>query len=149
MENDKQIKIELLKIIHDHYKNDFTLYWTRSNFFLLLQVGLLSYFSSNYITEQDGVVFFRILISLVGLFLSIIWFLVLLTSTKWIDTWRNKVVEIDNDINPYKSFSNGENIVQSSKNKLFQTFRPEIISNIMSLLFVCLWGVLIVLLLCK
>lgn len=144
MQQDNQNKIEIFKIIYDHYQNDFTLYWTRSNFFLFIQVGLLGYFSSNYISEKPDENEYRLLVSLSGLTLSIIWLLVILSSTKWINVWRKKVLEIDKEINPYQSFNKGENSTINKKKPFHEKFRPEYLSNLLSTLFITLWVFLII-----
>jgi len=147
MEQNDQNKIEIFKILYEHYKNDFTLYWTRSNFFLLTQIGLLGYFSSDYISANDGEIKYRLLITIIGFVLSLIWFLVVLSSTKWIKVWRNKVLEIDKGINPYLSFNKGEVSENTRKKPFCEKFRPEFLSNIMAIAFVVLWLTLFIILL--
>ncbi len=39
-------RIELMKLVYAHFKNDFDLYWVRTKFFILVDIGLLGFYSS-------------------------------------------------------------------------------------------------------
>ena len=88
--------------------------------------------------DTKGAVMIKILASIAGVMVSVIWFFVSKSSIDWIDTWRKKFVEINNDINPYKTFVDGEN-VSSGIQKWYQLFRPEIISTFMPVGFALGW----------
>ena len=136
-------KLDVFKMVNDHYRNDFQLFWQRTNFFLLVEAGLLGFFVSKAQTVELRQ-FFTFVVCLSGVALSVIWFLVAVSSIRWIDTWRREVVRIDSDINPYRSFSAGENVTPD-KWEFHLRFRPEVVSAWLPLLFFVVWMFLTVL----
>jgi hypothetical protein len=133
-------KLDAFKIVNDHYRNDFQLFWRRTNFYLISDSGLLGFFVSKVLDNPLQSRSFSLAACISGATLSFIWFLVSLSSIYWIDIWRKQVVLIDNDVNPYNSFSVGENIEQKQwQFQFIKYFRPEIISTCVPLLFLVIW----------
>jgi len=123
--------------VSDHYRNDFQLFWHRTNFFLLIYAGLFGFFVSKAF-NVSSIQSFQVIVCIAGSALSLIWFLVSLSSINWIDVWRNEVVRIDRDINPYRSFSSGEEI-EPDKWKFHLKMRPEVVSAGMPVIFFLAW----------
>ncbi len=45
-------RLEMYKILVEYYKNELHLYITRSNFFLVLQVGIIGLYGTDAITKK-------------------------------------------------------------------------------------------------
>jgi hypothetical protein len=138
--NDKDLtaKLDAFKIVNDHYRNDFQLFWQRTNFFLLADSGLLGFFVSKVLDHPVSSQSFSVLACVSGALLSIIWLLVSLSSIYWIDTWRRQVIIIDADVNPYRSFSVGEEL-DTQQQWFRQNLRPEVVSAWLPVLFFVVW----------
>ncbi len=80
------------------------------------------------------------MIILIGIVLAIFWYLNAKSSYEWVKNYRKKLIEIDEEINPYKSFSESENI--GNKSKYYLAFRPSVITNILPIIFIIIWALL-------
>mgnify|MGYP000371073767 CR=1 FL=1 len=80
---------------------EITLFWQRSNYFLLLNTGLLIAFFTNVLKEQ------AILLSLFGVAAAILWVLTNLGSKFWQERWEIAVSETEPRENQVKLFSEG------------------------------------------
>lgn len=69
--------------------------WTRNNFFLLSQTGLLA-FTLNITSQQDKGI--RILACCAGIFLAIIWLLVNMAGRTYFNDWRSIVIEYEDEL---------------------------------------------------
>ena len=108
-EHDEGINKQIYEVVTDHYKQDLRIFWTRANFFLLIQAGLIGFFTSNPQPDPNDL-FLRITMCTIGLIIAIVWFLVTKSSVYWIEKWRERVVEIDSKINPFQSYSKAEEL---------------------------------------
>lgn len=77
--------------VTDHFKLDLREFFTRSNFYLAVQVALLSVssFRDTPILLFDYVV--TLVVVLTGLAISVFWGIVAYGSVKWIGHWRDEV----------------------------------------------------------
>ena len=130
-------KIEILKLVHSHFLADLNSFWVRHNFFIIANAGLLGFISSEYLASQ--ITIFKQAIPFVGLAISILWLLISIVSTKWIGVWKEKVSEIDKDIDPYKAFYRGEELDKATF-KVYTYFRPERVGICVPILFVFVWA---------
>ena len=134
-------KLEAFRIVTEHYRNDFQLFWQRTNFFLIVDAGLLGFFftkpfnSSCQCASQSA---YLPAVCLAGAALSLIWFLVAISSLRWINVWRQEVVRIDEKVNPFRSFSNGEQVKRSVW-RFHLYLRPEVVSAGTPVLFITVW----------
>jgi hypothetical protein len=136
-------EIEYFKIVYSHYQNDFQLFWQRTNFFLLVDAGLLGFFVTKEISVTQQC--FLLIVCIAGGVLSIIWLLVSMSSISWINTWRLEVVRLDEEIKSSNdklgSFSNGEEIKSGWWPFKFRLLlRPELISASLPALFIFAWA---------
>ena len=133
-------KIEVLKLVHIHYLADLNSFWVRHNFFIIANAGLLGFISSGYLASQ--ITIFKQVIPYVGLTISFLWLIISIVSTKWIDVWKRKVSDIDEDIDQYKAFFHGEELDQETF-KYYTAFRPEKVAIGVPIVFVIVWAVVL------
>lgn len=124
--------------VNRHYRNDFRLFWLRTNFFLVVNAGLFGIMSSGFYPEHHQ----TLSLGGVALFaqgLSILWFLTTRSALTWIDVWRDELVEIDSKVNPFSSFARGERERQA-RDGFHLRYRPETVASFLPLLFQFLWS---------
>lgn len=135
--DETEVKVAVFSVLNEHYRNDFHLFWQRTQFFLLLQAGMLSFYFSRLLTPEAPT-WARLIIASAGLTLCVIWWLVARSSLYWISIWRREVVVLDAEVNPLRSFTRGE-AIDSERQRLFERLRPEVISSAMPLAFALAW----------
>lgn len=133
--------LEVFKAVGEHYRQDLRDFWTRSNFYLLAEAGLLSIFiSTSGHTSKYGTVIDLAFIVLGGL-LAVIWFFVAKNSLFWIQQWRTQMIEVDEKIDRLQCFSRLERLVIETPFK-----NPYLLTQFLPLLFGITWlGLLAVL----
>jgi len=100
--------LEVYKAVTEHYRQDIREFWSRSNFYLIVQAGLLSVFVSmepQFSTYEKTV---TIGLGALGLIIAIAWFFVSRGSAVWIRRWRDQTVEIDKIIDRHQSYTRVE-----------------------------------------
>src|SRR6266508_2271545 len=132
-------KLRAFDIVADQYRQDLSLFWTRANFFLFVQSGLLAFLTTNASTAIERSPL-RFVVCGVGLSIAVVWYAVSRSSIYWIGVWRQRIVEIDEDLNPYKSFS-AESLT-STRRPMFVRLRPTIITTYLPIVFMIAWFVL-------
>jgi hypothetical protein len=132
-----ELKVAIFAIVNEHYRNDFDLFWQRTQFFLLLQAGMLGFYFSRLISPAAPR-WARLTLVGAGLLLCLVWWLVAQSSIHWISIWRREVVRIDDEINPYRSFTRGE-AMDAPVQTRYMRLRPEVISSMMPLGFGIVW----------
>jgi hypothetical protein len=79
------------------YEN--TVYWTRSQFFLYANIGLLALTATRLPTDGKPPTFAGILILAapiaVGLLMTVLWLVILRKAEKWIDHWERLCIELE------------------------------------------------------
>jgi hypothetical protein len=129
--------LKAYEVVTAHFRQDVLLYWTRMSVFLVVQVALLAVVNSLYGKDDRAIWIFAI----VGAGTSLIWFLVARASLRWIQTWRQKVAEIDAIINPLASY--GVETVPSTVSFSRVISRPSEIASALPILFLCGWIALV------
>lgn len=112
--------------------------WTRNNFFLLSQTGLLA-FTLNITNQQDK--WIRIIACLAGIFFAVIWLLVNLAGRTFHNDWRNIVIDYEN-----KLFGEGEGPFARAQVKGHGIHGLKSITKLLVLLssgFIVIWLVLL------
>ncbi len=149
---------DLYKIALETRNFEISLFWQRSNYFLVLNMGLA--FGFFKLTEKNSP--YLILISIIGLIASFFWYKVNLGSKFWQIRWEEKLNKIEKKLNPDISFfATGDDVFDDVEENLdkedYNTFDKYINSQIekkpsvsrymikLSLLFVCSWLVLFIL----
>lgn len=136
------LRLEIFKVVVDHLKQDVREFWPRSNFYLLVQAGLLSVFatlaSGDYLPEKS------LVISIVGLIVAVFWSLAARGAVLWIRKWRAAVMEIDEEVNPYKTYSKTESFAYSNP-----LMSPSNVTQFLPWVFVLAWCTILIYVLFK
>jgi hypothetical protein len=133
-----QADLEVYKAVGEHFRQDLREFWTRSNFYLLVQAGLLSVFVSISNRTSRSELTMSIALILLGEVLAIIWFLVARASLIWIQRWRGEIIAIDEVVDRHRSYSRME---RSAKHGWLSS--PSSITHLLPLAFCLAWGVLL------
>ena len=126
-------EIEIFKIVTDHLKQDTAQFWIRANFYLVAHAGLLSAFAISYNALRQQIGIFRV-IPIVGVFASIFWFGVMRGSVRWIQRWREQVMELDQELDPFRCYVQVESVAKQSP-----LSSPSYLTQFLPLLFVLAW----------
>ena len=126
--------LEVFKAVGEHYRQDLRDFWTRSNFYLLVEGGLLSVFISRLgnTSKYEIVIDFAFIV--LGGLLAVIWFFVAKNSLFWIQQWRTQMIEIDEKIDRLQCFSRLERLVINTPHK-----NPYLLTQYLPLLFGISW----------
>jgi len=135
--DDTEIKVAVFSVLNEHYRNDFHLFWQRTQFFLVVEASILGFYFSRLLTP-DAQTWARLIIVGAGLSLCIVWWLVARSSIYWIGVWRREVVALDTDINPAQNFTRGE-ALGSKERRIYERLRPEVVASVMPVAFGLAW----------
>jgi len=146
-EKEKQLvrDIEIFKIVTEHFRQDLREYWTRANFFLLAHAGLFSAFVVAYPTLAKDRPMIVMSIPILGLFIAILWLLVLQTSIYWLDEWRKKVIKLSKELDRFQCYAEIERLSERKKRFL----QPARIARFLPLVFMITWLAILVSILIK
>jgi hypothetical protein len=106
-----ELDLVIYRVINEHFRQDVREFWVRSNFYLLVQAGLISVFvatGSNpamHTGAGNKTALSLIVLAGMGLVLSLLWFTVARASVFWIRKWRQEMIELDNLLNRHRSYS--------------------------------------------
>ena len=125
--------LEVYKAVTAHFRQDIREFWSRSNLYLLVQVGLLSVFS--IIPDRSRVV--SSALSILGILIAIVWFIVLRGAVRWIQRWREQTIRIDNLIDRYHIYEKIESFAYSHP-----FMSPSYVTQYLPLAFGFTWLVL-------
>jgi hypothetical protein len=138
--SDSKILSEILRTTADHFKNDLNAIWFRSQFFLLFNLGLLTFFSSTGFDRSNQILV--LLVSVAGIVISIAWFGILEMTIRWINIWRMALVDVQSELVKFGSFTRGENLEGS---RMHELLRPERFATALSVIFALLWVTILIL----
>lgn len=141
------MKKESLKYAHDNRKFEIDLLWRRSTFMWTINTAILTGVITLLIQNQfNDKYYIKLMLSALGLFISICWYYMNRASKLWQDKWECCIMANEDDVTGplYKKSSTYE--VGSSFIKLTDaySFSPSKILIVISLFFVLLWAILIV-----
>jgi hypothetical protein len=91
---DTKAAVDIFKSVGDHFRNDINAIWQRSQFFLASNLGLLAFFYSNAFDRSDHTSVVGLCIA--GIVISLFWLAIAIVSFRWIDVWRNVLVDSKN-----------------------------------------------------
>lgn len=80
---------EVFKVLSEHYRQDLREFWSRNNFYLVVDSALVSV----YVSQGDSDV--RTVLGLFGLVVSTFWYVVARGSILWLGHWRREVMQLD------------------------------------------------------
>jgi hypothetical protein len=131
------------ELLFKHYENDMALYWTRANFFLLIETGLVAFVAQAQartaeLQWRQGI----LVASLLGLLISLIWLAVLATTLMWMENWRNELIRIDAILNPFQSVARSFEKARwnTRRRRLVWYARPSRVALAMPVCFMLAWA---------
>lgn len=131
--------LEVYKEVGQHFRQDLREFWTRSNFYLVVQAGLLSVFTSIANRPSENNIAISIVLGILGLSLAVIWFIVARGSLIWIRKWRANMIEIDEVIDRHHFYKVEHFAAQSP------LMSPSNVTQYLPLVFGISWLVVLVL----
>ena len=101
--------LEAYRAITAHFRQDVREFWSRSQFYLVVQTGLLSVYAALSSPQAP----FRLQtatlgLGIVGLVVAVFWFLCARGSVLWLRRWRKQVVEMDNAVDRCRTYGKVE-----------------------------------------
>ncbi|MBO0882714.1 MAG: hypothetical protein J2P17_20745 [Mycobacterium sp.] len=140
---DPELEARLLKayeVVSAHYRQDILLFWTRSSVFLLVQVGLLALVNAVFEKGTGTLGAFTIM----GIGVSVIWFLVARSAAEWTEVWRVQTVELDDHVNPLKSYRVDSAPPARIRRTRLVAGRPAQIGQFLPVVFILGWVLLLI-----
>ncbi len=125
----------MFETVSAHFRQDVSLFWTRANFYLVVQAGLLSVtagFASRGASTPDK--WIAVGLCAIGLILAVFWYLVMRAAMFWMQNWREKVIEIDQVVNRFRSYTRAE-----AENTRSPWLRPSLITAQLPIAFMIVW----------
>jgi hypothetical protein len=132
------IEVEVFKAVTEHYRQDIREYWSRSNFYLLVEAGLLSVYVSLGSQSSTLTQAMSLSLGIFGLIIAIVWMLVCRASVVWIRRWRGFTVDLDKIVDRHRIYARAEAF--ASNNPLFSS---STITQVLPVLFCLGWITLI------
>jgi hypothetical protein len=124
--------------VTDHFKQDVREFWVRSNFYLLVQAGLISVFAAVIPKASEFQRAIGLAMGAVGLAVALVWFVVARGAVKWIRRWREKTIEIDTVVDRHRIYAQVESLAQANP-----LMSPSNVTQYLPLVFCVAWIVLI------
>jgi hypothetical protein len=131
--------LEVYRAVTDHFKQDLTAFWVRSNFYLIVQAGLLSTFVALVPKKSHVQHALALGMAGVGLSIGVVWFIVARGAVAWIRRWRNEVMLLDRVIDRHRVYDRVEAFASTNPLK-----SPSNVTQYLPLLFCAAWVALIV-----
>lgn len=135
--------LEVYKAITEHFRQDIRQFWVRSNFYLIIQVGLLSFFVSitpDMTNPSIDDMITTIAMAILGLSIAVVWFIISRGAVQWIKRWREQTILIDNVVDRFKIYSKVEGFAETSP-----LMSPSNVTQFLPILFFTIWLFMIVL----
>jgi hypothetical protein len=123
------------EVIVGKFNAELQLFWTRANFYVLVQAGLLSFAVAILTLAADNKITWLAVeaVSGVGYSLGVFWLFTLMGSYGWITVWREEARSLDRQVNQPAFFSIAEDPDQT------RPWRPAKITRFLPLLFMSAW----------
>lgn len=134
-----QADLEKFRAIREHFRQDVREFWPRSNFYMVVQAGLMYAFVSRSegSTNAEAVAAVYMVLPFLGAFLAVIWLFVVITSLIWIKRWRDEVIAVEREIGIGTSYARIECLAKEKP-----WFSPEYVTLLVPILFFGAWVVL-------
>jgi hypothetical protein len=116
------------------YENN--VYWTRSQFFIVANVGLIGFVASRLIDPHIAKRAFLILMSCFGLILSIYWFRIMKSALYWTNRWERICVALEGE-----AFENIEVLRNCRPKNIFST---KSIVRHTAIAFIVVWSIVLI-----
>ena len=130
--------LEVYRAVTEHFRQDVREIWTRSNFYLLVQSGLLSVFISIFSRPSGHDRAITLVFGGLGFVIAIIWAIVAKLCIKWLRRWRAQAIEIDKVVDRHQCYSKVESLALQKP-----LMTPSYVTKYLPLVFCAAWVVLI------
>jgi hypothetical protein len=101
-EQRQEADLEVFKVVVGHFQHNLTIYWTHSNFFIVIQAALVSVYAG--IGSLPGRHSTVQALGAFGLLVSLFWYWVSLARWGLIERWRQEVELLDAAVDRYLVF---------------------------------------------
>ena len=129
-----QSDLVIYQLVVDHFKQDTREFWTRANFYLVAHAGLFSAYLLAFPGIKGGWNLLNIIIPLLGLGVSVIWFVVLRGAITFLGKWRDQVVRLDRELDRFQCYVIVEGLVKKNP---FSS--PSYVTQFLPVLFGIVW----------
>lgn len=124
---------EVFRVVNDRYMQDLREFFTRSNFYLVAEGGLLSvFFARNVPHITSNLLNWGVVAS--GLVLALLWWLVAWGAAYWIRRWRQEVWRLDISLNRFRSITSVEETFTRRR-----WSQPEYVTKFLPIGFSVVW----------
>ena len=135
----QRIDMENFKIVADHFNQDLCEFWNRANFYLLTNAGLLSAFLIVYPTLMNEYLIIVLIVPILGVSISVLWYLVLHGALYWIEQWRKQIIRLSKELDRFQCYASVETLVNRSKSK-----SPSYLTQFIPIVFLLAWIAILV-----
>jgi hypothetical protein len=132
------LDLEIIRMVDQHFRDEASLFWQRSNFFLLAEAILFSTVVSTIQGESGLDRSLVIIVSAFGLVLTAFWYMAGSTGRKWLGHWRDQRIELSETFDRYQRDAKVERIAKEPWTTATQ------ITQYLPLLFVLGWMGLVI-----
>jgi hypothetical protein len=130
--------LEVYRVVTDHFKQDLREFWSRSNFYLVVQAGLVSAFGAIVPKASESQRALALTIAGVGLAVAVFWLVVARGAVTWIRLWRAEVVRLDALVDRHRVYERIERLVDSNP-----LMSPSRVTQYLPVIFCVGWVALI------
>jgi 4-amino-4-deoxy-L-arabinose transferase-like glycosyltransferase len=109
--------LENFKMVVEHFNQDLREYFNRANFYLVTNAGILSAFLIVYPTIMNEHMLIVLLVPILGVVISALWFLVLRGALFWIQKWRKELIKLSKELDRFQCFASVETLYNVNKSK--------------------------------
>jgi hypothetical protein len=95
MSSAEEVALKQFDTMSRYYAFETTMYWARSHFFLVANVGLLAFAASRLLEPSVDHPYLLIVVCAFGCILSIFWLMVLRAGQYWTDRWEAVCVKLE------------------------------------------------------
>lgn len=99
--------LRVFESIAEHFRQDIREFWNRSNLYLLVEGALASVFITTVTsgTADRAQLLLYLVLSIFGLGLTTVWYLVAKGSIAWIDRWRDQLLAIGLTVDRHEAYA--------------------------------------------
>ena len=133
MTDGSDVELEHFKLVVDHYKQDIREYWTKANFFFIVNTGLLSAYIL-YLNQTNNFPIFKIALPLTGIAIAAFFYLILDSSHFWTKVWRGEVLKLCRERKKFGCYTHVETMAQGAPHK-----HPGFWTQLLDITFVLVW----------
>ncbi len=136
--------IDIFKAIHDSLLQDLREYWTRTNFYFLVQGALLAAFTTVASSKNNNIVSIKPFLCILGFVITCVWFLVAFLSIHFMNRWRTQMLQINEVIDRHHFHTPVVKVAMRKTTYLPKVFTPTGVTLFLPVLFAASWLYLLI-----